>query len=113
MLEDSTSSILSTSSLLLSVSTLFSVSPFFMSIFNTAQSVFASTLMSCAVQPFQAISIYMLISHVSQLIFTANTMSTVRGVIDFPLPDQKEALRKFKGKHSDVVQFFYCFDLLC
>ena len=35
------------------------------------------------------------------------------GVVDFPLPGQKGAPKKFKGKHSEVLPFLRYYERLC
>lgn len=35
------------------------------------------------------------------------------GVVDFPLPGQKGAPKKFKGKHSEVLTFLHFYERLC
>ena len=46
-------------------------------------------------------------------ISSSNASSSIGGVVDMPLPGQKGAPKKFKGKHSDVLPFLYFYEHLC
>ena len=61
--------------------------------------------MSSSSQPFSGSSLHSptTVSSIS----SSNASSSIGGVVDMPLPGQKGAPKKFKGKHSDVLPFLY------